>query len=121
LKKISAKNIAGALSTSIVVVSMGIWFIFKFFNDLRFKQINEIEEINNVIIFKGNSKELFVLEKFSRYSVDISNNTIAFTYFGCALKNDCHKFRISRRISKRLKEVLIPSDFLYEQGLYRLR
>jgi len=113
--------------SAVMITVLGICLIHekasKFFSKCRMKKITEIEEIdgaNGAIVFKSGHQHLFTLEKHSKHAVDISNNVVTFLYFGCALENDYYAFRISYKISKRLKEILIPSNLIYEQGLYRL-
>lgn len=122
MKKIRIVEVAGL---TVVSIFLGTWLvseeIFKFFSKYRLKKITKMEELGDTLIFKSDHQQLFALKKHGIYAVDISNYVISFTYFGCASQNDFHTFRITHGISGRLKDILTPSDFMYEQGLYRFR
>ncbi len=122
MKKLSIMDIS---VSAIALTILSIWIVFekvfKFFSKCRMKKITEIEKLDDAIVFKNGHRHLFTLEKDGKYAINISSSgVIAFLYFGCSLENDYHVFRISHKILRRLKEILTPSNFMYEQGLYRL-
>lgn len=96
-----------------------VFEVIEFAKKMKLEKIDDVEINEDKILFKKGKKVLFKLEKYSKYSIGIDDDVVTLGYFGCALKNDCHKFRATKKVVLKAKEILHKSAFSYEKGMYR--